>query len=380
MRSNRLYFLSNSHCYPLTSTETVFDNGNKGFDGKLTMAHLERRSHLKRSSLSDNPDRLPGDEITPERLYVSRRKFIVGMGAVAATAFLAACAGKTPDITTTSPDITTTSPDITTASPEFCDGTITTGTADELGDKLTACDDVTSYNNFYEFSYGKENIADLSRNFKTSPWMVTVGGLVSNPGSFSVEELIERYQPEERIYRMRCVEGWSMVIPWNGFSLSRLLGDVQPKPEAKFVRFESFYDPEQMPGDKSLPFPYFEGLRLDEAMHDLAILSTGIYGKPLPPQDGAPIRLVVPWKYGFKSAKSILNIDLTAEMPPTFWPTLIPEEYGFYANVNPDVDHPRWSQSSERRIGELQRRSTPMFNGYDQVAALYEGMDLTKFY
>ncbi|MFC1964707.1 protein-methionine-sulfoxide reductase catalytic subunit MsrP [Chloroflexota bacterium] len=332
------------------------------------MAHLERRSHLNRISSANKPEDISEDKITPENLYISRRKFIAGMGAVAATTLLAACTRQTPDIPTT------------TTPPTFCDDAKAASTADELGGRLTICDDITNYNNFYEFSYSKEDVASLSRDFKTSPWMVTVGGLVNNPGSFSVDELTKKYQPEERIYRMRCVEGWSMVIPWIGFPLSRLLQDVQPKPEAKFVRFESLYDREQMPGDRSLPFPYFEGLRLDEAVHDLSILATGLYGKPLPPQDGAPIRLIVPWKYGFKSAKSILSIELTAEMPPTFWATLNPAEYGFYANVNPDVNHPRWSQSSERRIGELQRRPTLMFNGYDQVVPLYEGMDLKKFY
>ena len=327
---------------------------------------MERRSHLKRGSTPNKPAKLAEDKITPEHLYISRRKFIAGMGVVAATAFLTACTRQTPGIPTTPLS--------------FCDEARAAGTADELGDELTTCNNVTNYNNFYEFSYGKEGIANLARNFKTSPWMVTVGGLVNKPGSFSIDELVKKYRPEERIYRMRCVEGWSMVIPWIGFSLGRLLQDVQPEPEAKFVRFKSLYDPEQMPGDRSLPFPYFEGLRLDEAMHDLTILATGLYGKPLPPQDGAPIRLVVPWKYGFKSAKSILSIDLTAEMPPTFWSTLTPEEYGFYANVNPNVAHPRWSQATERRIGELKRRPTLVFNGYDQVAPLYEGMDLTKYY
>lgn len=338
----------------------------KAYDGRLGMACLEKRSHLKRSLPAYKPDELPEDAITPEYLYVSRRKFIKGMGVVAATSFLAACARQTPGMQTTPP--------------AFCDDARAVGTADELGDELTPCNDITNYNNFYEFSYDKEDVAVLSRNFKTSPWMVTVGGLVNKPGSFTVNQLVDRYQPEERIYRMRCVEGWSMVVPWIGFPMSRLLQDVQPKPEAKFVRFESLYDPEQMPGDRFLPFPYYEGLRLDEAMHDLAILATGLYGKPLPPQDGAPIRLVIPWKYGFKSAKSILNIDLMAEMPPTFWSTLAPKEYGFYANVNPNVDHPRWSQSSERRLGEFKRRTTLMFNGYNQVIPLYEGMDLTKYY
>ncbi|MFC1942235.1 protein-methionine-sulfoxide reductase catalytic subunit MsrP [Chloroflexota bacterium] len=328
------------------------------------MEHLERRSHLKHGSRPNKLDKIPENEITPEHLYYSRRQFMASMSAVAASAFLVACTRQTLG---------------EPAAPLFCDNAAAAGTSDELGNSLTPCNVVTTHNNFYEFSYEKE-VVRPARNFKTSPWTITVGGLVDNPGSFSVDELIKIYQPEERIYRMRCVEAWSMVIPWIGFPLSRLLQDAHPKPEAKFVRFTSFYDPEQMPGDKSLPFPYFEGLRLDEAVHDLTILATGLYGKPLPPQDGAPIRLVVPWKYGFKSAKSIVNIDLTAEMPPTFWSTLSPEEYGFYANVNPNVKHPRWSQSSERYITELQRRPTLMFNGYDQVAHLYEGMDLAKFY
>ncbi len=325
------------------------------------MVDLERRSHLERGS-SARPDELLKDKITPEHLYVSRRKFIVGMGVVTATAFLTACTGRDTGAPTT---------------PSFCDNARAEGTADEMGEKLTICNDIIGYNNFYEFSYEKDDVASLSRNFKTSPWTVTVGGLVDRPGSFSVDELVDKFRPEERIYRMRCVEAWSMVIPWLGFPLGKLIQDVGPKPEAKFVRFVSFYDPGQMPGDMSLPFPYFEGLRLDEAMHNLTILATGLYGKPLPPQDGAPIRLVVPWKYGFKSAKSIINIDLTSEMPPTFWSTLSREEYGFYANVNPDVPHPRWSQASERRIGEFARRPTLLFNGYDQVAPLYQGMDLS---
>ncbi|MFC2022006.1 protein-methionine-sulfoxide reductase catalytic subunit MsrP [Chloroflexota bacterium] len=343
------------------------------------MVYPEKRSHLERSLIVNKLYKAPVDKITPEHLYISRRKFIVGMSAVAATAFIAACTRQDTGITTTPPELSdnkTTGTRTTTPEPVDIEPAI----ADELGDKLTTYNDIISYNNFYEFSYEKEDVVSLSRDFKTSPWMVTVGGLVDKPGSFSVDELINKYQPEERVYRMRCVEGWSMVIPWFGFPLSRLLQDVQPKSEAKFVRFVSFYDPDQMPGDRSLPFPYFEGLRLDEAMHDLTILATGLYGKPLPPQDGAPIRLVIPWKYGFKSAKSILHIDLTDEMPPTFWSKLSSREYGFYANVNPNVHHPRWSQSSERRIGEFGRRPTLMFNGYDQVAPLYKGMDLTKFY
>jgi sulfoxide reductase catalytic subunit YedY len=328
---------------------------------------LEERSHLKFELSGNNKDELQAETITPKPLYLSRRKFIAGVGIVAAATFVAAC--------TRSPNTS-----LTPTATGFCNDAKAIGMNDELGDKLTSCTDITTYNNFYEFSYGKGGIANLARDFKTSPWAITVGGLVDNPGNFNIEDLIQKYKPEERVYRMRCVEAWSMVIPWIGFPLARLLEDVQPKPEAKYIRFISFYDPKQMPGDKSLPFPYTEGLRMDEAMHDLTILATGIYGKGLPPQDGAPIRLVVPWKYGFKSAKSIISIELTSVIPSTFWAMLSPDEYGFYANVNPDVPHPRWSQASERRIGELTRRPTLLFNGYNQVATLYEGMDLSKNY
>jgi sulfoxide reductase catalytic subunit YedY len=205
--------------------------------------------------------------------------------------------------------------------------------------------------------------------------------MANRPGTFSIESILNTYPQEERIYRMRCVEAWSMVIPWVGFPLSALLRDVEPLASARYVRFETVYDPEHMPGQRSpvIPYPYVEGLRLDEAMHNLTILATGLYGKPLPVQDGAPIRLVVPWKYGFKSIKSIVKIDLVEEMPASTWMSQAPDEYGFYANVNPDVDHPRWSQASERRIGEFQRRPTVLFNGYgDEVAHLYQGMDLRK--
>jgi sulfoxide reductase catalytic subunit YedY len=335
------------------------------------MFYPESGSHLDHVAWRERRDKLPEDKIMPEHLYVSRRKFIAGVSMVAATAFLAACAGKAPGTITSSPSATSAS---------FCDGARAAGTADELGDPLNTCEDITSYNNFYEFSYNKSDVAAKAKDFKTSPWTVKVGGLVDKPGSFTIDQLIKQYHPEERIYRLRCVEAWSMVIPWLGFPLSRLLEDAQPQSAAKYVRFLSFYNASEMPGDPSLPFPYFEGLRLDEAMQDLTILATGLYGKPLPPQEGAPVRVVVPWKYGFKSAKSLLNIDLTADQPPTFWSELSPREYGFYANVNPSVNHPRWSQASERRIGELKRRPTLLFNGYDQVAPLYEGMDLAKFY
>jgi sulfoxide reductase catalytic subunit YedY len=247
---------------------------------------------------------------------------------------------------------------------------------------LTPYDAVTHYNNYYEFSLDKEEPAGLAQGFKTSPWTVLVGGLVNKPKTFGLEELL-KFQQEERIYRLRCVEAWSMVIPWQGFPLSRLLQEVGPLSKAKYVRFETLLDPQQMPNQKGgyFDWPYVEGLRLDEAMHDLTILATGLYGKPLPPQDGAPIRLVVPWKYGFKGIKSIVKIDLVEEMPVSFWMAAAPDEYGFYANVNPDVSHPRWSQATERRIGELSRRRTLPFNGYaEQVAQLYSGMDLRKFF
>jgi sulfoxide reductase catalytic subunit YedY len=244
--------------------------------------------------------------------------------------------------------------------------------------------DITHYNNFYEFSEDKQAVSVLAEKFTTHPWKVEVSGLVRHPQEFAIEDLIKKYPQEERIYRLRCVEAWSMVIPWNGFPLSKLLQEVQPTSDAKFVRFETVMRPEEMPGQKSgffYPWPYEEGLRLDEAMHDLTILATGIYGEDLPAADGAPIRLVVPWKYGFKSIKSIVKIELVAERPATFWNNLSGYEYGFYSNVNPKRPHPRWSQASERRIGEVSRRPTLMFNGYaDQVASLYDGMDLMVNY
>lgn len=311
----------------------------------------------------ENRDR---SQITPEKLYFSRRQFIAAAGAVAVTAAITAACGRPSGA----------------ASPSgFCAGATASATTDELGGKLTSCEDVTSYNNFYEFSLNKDDVASIADDFPTSPWTVTVGGLVNKPAAYSVQDLTTRYPPQEHIYRMRCVEAWSMVIPWLGFPLSALLKDVEPQANAQYVRFQGVYDPKNMPGQSAhyLDFPYVEGLRLDEAMNELTILGTGLYGKPLPIQDGAPIRLVVPWKYGFKSIKSIVKIDLVAEMPVTSWPQYAPLEYGFYANVNPNVPHPRWSQASERRIGEFARRPTLLFNGYgDQVADLYAGMDLKK--
>ncbi|MGH7607451.1 MAG: protein-methionine-sulfoxide reductase catalytic subunit MsrP [Gemmatimonadales bacterium] len=251
------------------------------------------------------------------------------------------------------------------------------------GDTLTPFDDITTYNNYYEFGTDKRDPSRHAGSLKTRPWTVRVDGEVKKPQVYDVAELIGRYPAEERIYRLRCVEAWSMVIPWLGFPLASLLKDVEPTSHARFVAFTTLYDPEQMPGQRSgvLPWPYVEGLRLDEAMHPLTLLAHGLYGKPVPNQNGAPLRLVVPWKYGFKSIKSIVRIRLVRAQPPATWNLAAPNEYGFYSNVNPDVDHPRWSQRRERRIGEFLRRPTTLFNGYgDQVASLYAGMDLKKNY
>ena len=307
-------------------------------------------------------------EITPESLYHSRRQFLKTMGLLGAGALLAACASGAQE---TAPQAT---------EPV---GLKAGAQTDELGDPLNAYSEITNYNNYYEFTTDKEGVAVLSKDFKSSPWEVKVYGLVNNPKTYTLEDLLKGFTQEERIYRLRCVEAWSMVIPWMGFPLSALLKEVDPTSAAKFVRFETLFDPERMPGQKSrlYPWPYQEGLRLDEAMHDLSMLATGLYGNPLPPQDGAPLRLVVPWKYGFKSIKAIIKIELVDYQPDTLWSTVAPHEYGFYSNVNPDVPHPRWSQSSERRIGETGRRPTLPFNGYgDQVAHLYEGMNLQEFY
>ncbi len=304
---------------------------------------------------------IPSSEITPEQVYLTRRDFMRTAGVVVAGAALAACVPA---------ENAAAAPTLTPAP----------GAADEA---LTEYDAVVGYNNFYEFSTNKEDVARLAKDFTTRPWTLEVGGLVAKPTTFGIEDFLARFPREERVYRLRCVEGWSMVIPWLGFPIHRLLKEVEPLSMAKYVRFETLFNPDEMPGQKSayFPWPYQEGLRLDEAMHDLAILSTGLYGKELLPQNGAPVRLVVPWKYGFKSIKSIVKIELTDVMPATLWSTTAPDEYGFYANVNPRVAHPRWSQSSERRIGEAGRRPTQMFNGYEQeVAGLYAGMDLKVNY
>jgi len=245
---------------------------------------------------------------------------------------------------------------------------------------ITAYKDVTHYNNYYEFGTEKEEPAELAKNFRTRPWKVKIDGAVEKKQELDVDAIIKMAPPEERIYRHRCVEGWSIVVPWIGFSLSELIKRVNPTSKAKFVEFTTVFDMSQMPGQQRrvLDWPYVEGLRMDEAMHPLALLCFGMYGEDLPNQDGAPIRLVVPWKYGFKSGKAIVRIRFTEKQPQNTWNTMAPNEYGFYANVNPNVDHPRWSQAKERRLGEFYKRPTLMFNGYDQVASLYSGMDLRK--
>ena len=303
-------------------------------------------------------------EITPKSLYLSRRDFIKAAGLAAGSVLLAACA---PQVTATP----------SAPAPQA------NGQTDELGDPVNTFEDITNYNNYYEFTTDKQGVAPLSQKFASSPWTVEVGGLVNNPKTYGIEDLLKKFTQEERIYRLRCVEAWSMVIPWTGFTLASLLKEVEPTSDAKFVRFETVYRPDEMPGQKSgfYPWPYQEGLRLDEAMNDLTLLATGLYGEPMPNPNGAPIRLVVPWKYGFKSIKSIVKIELVAEQPSTFWNDLAPDEYGFYSNVNPARSHPRWSQTTERRIGEFSRRATLPFNGYgEQVAHLYDGMDLMADY
>ncbi|HIE25596.1 MAG TPA: protein-methionine-sulfoxide reductase catalytic subunit MsrP [Anaerolineales bacterium] len=306
---------------------------------------------------------IKASEVTSKKAYLSRRDFLKQAGIITAGAALLAACGV--DEKPATPNMGTDQP------------------APAGGEELTSQDSILNYNNYYEFTTNKERVAKLAADFQSSPWTVEVNGLVNAPKNFSIEEILGNFSIEERIYRMRCVEAWSMVIPWIGFPLAELLKAVDPTPEAKYVRFETLADPDQMPGlsNKLYPWPYQEGLRLDEAMNDLTLLSTGLYGETLASQNGAPIRLVVPWKYGFKSIKSIVKIELTAEQPSTFWEDIAPNEYGFYANVNPEIDHPRWSQASERRIGELTRRKTLPFNGYaEEVAHLYEGMDPAQLY
>ncbi len=307
-------------------------------------------------------------EITPEHVYLSRRDFLKSAGALASgSLLLAACGGGAATQLSSADE---------TMQPE------SSALTDELGDPVNSYTDITHFNNFYEFTTDKTTVVDRVGNFRTSPWQVEVGGLVHNPKVYDIDDLAG-FEQEERVYRLRCVEGWSMVIPWNGFPLARLLEDVEPMGDAKYVRFETLYDPDQMPGQKTpwYAWPYVEGLRIDEAMHDLTLMAIGLYGKNLPAQNGAPIRLVVPWKYGFKSIKSIVKIDLVSEQPTSLWMAASPNEYGFYANINPEVPHPRWSQAKERRIGEISRRDTLLFNGYaNEVAFLYPDMSPSIFF
>jgi sulfoxide reductase catalytic subunit YedY len=303
-------------------------------------------------------------DITDETVYLRRREFIKA----AAVPAVAALAGLSPaGLLGAGQD----------QIPNVRKGVVTSDEA------LTPWKDITTYNNFYEFGTDKSDPARNAGNFRPKPWTVKIDGLVNKPGDYNLDDLVKPYALEERIYRLRCVEAWSMVIPWIGFPLRDLIRRVEPRSGATFVEFTTLRDPQRMPGQRVrvLDWPYVEGLRMDEAMHPLAILAVGLYGKVLPNQNGAPLRLVVPWKYGFKSIKSIVRIRVTASQPVSSWQASAPQEYGFYSNVNPDVDHPRWSQARERRIGEFFKRKTLMFNGYgDQVAGLYAGMDLRKLY
>ena len=314
------------------------------------------------------PSDIQPSEITPRDRYLQRRQFIAGASALGLGTAIAALGGKSANA---APLQASKSPLSTTEEP------------------LTPLKDITSYNNYYEFGTDKNDPVRNAHTLSIKPWKIKIDGLVAKPADYELDDLIKPSELEERIYRMRCVEGWSMVIPWVGVPLARLLQRLEPQPSAKYVAFETLVRPAEMPGQRGLfqplPWPYVEGLRLDEAMHPLTILAVGLYGETLPNQNGAPVRLVVPWKYGFKGIKSIVRISLTDKQPPTTWNLANSREYGFYSNVNPAVDHPRWSQATERRIGEsglfAKRRPTLLFNGYaEQVASLYDGMDLKANY
>ena len=315
------------------------------------------------------PTDLTDADITPKQVYLNRRKFLEAMGIVGATAvagsrLLELAAPSETAVAATKFSGLLKSPFSTT-------------------EKENSYEEVTHYNNFYEFGTDKTDPAKNAQKFDTSNWMVSVEGEVVKPRKFSMDEILKIAPLEERIYRHRCVEAWSIVVPWIGFSFSHLINLVEPTPKAQFVAFQSYYDHRQMPQGKwaGIEFPYVEGFRLDEAMNPLTLLCVGMYGESLPNQDGAPVRLVIPWKYGFKSIKSLVKIKFQSKMPPTTWNLAASNEYGFYSNVNPNVDHPRWRQNKERRLGEIFRRDTLMFNGYgDQVASLYSGMDLKKYY
>jgi sulfoxide reductase catalytic subunit YedY len=314
------------------------------------------------------------DEVTPEALFLNRRNFIRGgllAGSAALTGLVYRSLSPGPVESQRAPETEAAQIRNVESAPNF-----------SVNEPKNTFEDITHYNNFYEFSTTKTAVASRAEALITRPWTVEVGGIVQKPRTFDIDELL-KFDQEERIYRFRCVEAWSMVIPWIGFPLKKLLDQVEPLGSAKFVAFQSMYDPKVMQSSFSagIDFPYIEGLRLDEAIHPLTILATGLYGRQMPKQNGAPIRLIIPWKYGFKSIKSIVRITLTDTQPETTWNMAAPDEYGFYSNVNPAVKHPRWSQASERRIGELGLRETLPFNGYaDQVAQLYDGMDLKKFF
>jgi sulfoxide reductase catalytic subunit YedY len=307
---------------------------------------------------------IPSSEITSQNVYLNRRKFLAG----AAVAGVAAAAGLRDLIL----------PKLAEAANKI-DGIRESSFS--TNERINEYKDVTTYNNYYEFSSDKDGPAALAKNFRTRPWKVKIDGLVDQKQELDIDTILKMAPPEERIYRHRCVEGWSIVVPWVGFSLSELIKRANPLGKAKFVEFTTIYAPDQMPGQRThvLDWPYVEGLRMDEAMHPLTLLCFGMYRQVLPNQDGAPLRIVVPWKYGFKSAKAIVRIRFSDKQPLNTWNIAAPNEYGFYANVNPNVDHPRWSQAKERRLGEFFKRPTLMFNGYgDQVASLYTGMDLRK--
>ena len=322
------------------------------------------------------PEPIKSGEITDKSVYLNRRLFIRGAvlaGTATATGLLYRKLNPPPAEIPKGEKLSTVTP---------LPDDVALRSGFRIDEKLTTLEDITNYNNFYEFSTDKRSVASAAEGFVTRPWSVAVEGLVAKPKIFDLEELL-RFPLEERVYRLRCVEGWSMVIPWIGFPLSQILNKVEPTSQANYVAFQTLLDPRRMPNQRTgvLDWPYVEGLRLDEALHPLTILATGLYGETLPPQDGAPIRLVVPWKYGFKSIKSVVKISLVANEPPTTWSAYAPEEYGFYSNVNPNVPHPRWSQARERRIGEFGQRATLIFNGYaDQVAQLYTGMDLRRHF
>jgi sulfoxide reductase catalytic subunit YedY len=337
---------------------------------------------IKNSHNLNSKNNLTENDVTPENIYLNRRELLRGMGFVGAGALLAG-ASSSADANWFSKDE---APVFKTESLKY----VTDDNKENL--ILTPEVKVTTHNNFYEFGSKKNQPVELSQGFKVNPWQLTISGECDNPITLDYDDLTKMFPLEERIYRLRCVEAWSMVVPWIGFSLATLLAKVSPNSKANYVMFETLHDPEQMPGQANrrlgggIQYPYVEGLRLDEAMNPLTLMSVGLYGKTLPPQNGAPIRLVVPWKYGFKSIKSIVGIKLMSRKPATTWQQLAPKEYGFYANVNPEHDHPRWSQATERRItsGGLfsrNRTETLPFNGYgEQVASLYKGMNLHKYY